>query len=159
MKIETNMRKTWNTWQIITLFKDPSQRILHNIRYFAKIWDAISLQNYKKVDSLETYPSAGLTQQSMTLQVGWRQGGWHQNLWKVDTRIWHKTHSSTPVLTHVQQTGRSQVQSKLAFATTAILYELWMWVQKPPSRWTRRHTLYTEWTRWTRGHITQQCVV
>ena len=41
----------------------------------------------KKVDSLETYPSAGLTQQSMTLQVGWHQGltskpvkSWHQNL-------------------------------------------------------------------------------
>ena len=37
---------------------------------FAKRWGTIKPAKLQKGDSLETFPSAGLTQQSMTLQVG-----------------------------------------------------------------------------------------
>ena len=61
MKIETNVRKTWNKSSSRILF-----RILHNdvpryyVLRFAKKLYAIKPEKWQKGESLETCPSAGL---------------------------------------------------------------------------------------------------
>ena len=91
IKIETNVRKTRNRWQIIALFKDrffPSWYYTQCIAMWTSLWSKTlcfmlcqesgcnqSCKMAKIWLSLETCPSAaGLKQRSVTLQVSWHHG-------------------------------------------------------------------------------------